>query len=92
LYKALAISFQCSFSIFPTNHQFQCGPGLINRAHLYIDESDWERDIANNIFRHISGTPADLFGQETQTVPVAAIFSRKTGNLFANSLRFLVKM
>src|SRR5437762_12556477 len=37
------------------------------------------------------GTPDDLFGQETQTVPASAILARKTGNLFANSLRFLVK-
>ena len=37
------------------------------------------------------GTPDDLFGQETQTVPVSAIFSRKIDNLLANSLRFLMK-
>src|SRR5204863_5346290 len=37
-------------------------------------------------------TLADLFGQETQTVPVSAIFSRKTDNLFSNSLRLLTKM
>jgi hypothetical protein len=36
-------------------------------------------------------TPDDLFGQETQTVPVSAIFSRKSDNLFSNSLSFLMK-
>src|ERR1700757_2284983 len=36
-------------------------------------------------------TPDDRFGQETQTVPVSVTFSRKPGNLFANSLRFLMK-
>src|SRR6266702_2101075 len=37
------------------------------------------------------GTPDDLFGQETQTVPAFAIFSRKTGNLLSNSLRSSMK-
>ena len=36
-------------------------------------------------------TPDDLFGQETQTVAASAIFSRRTGNRFANSLCFLMK-
>jgi hypothetical protein len=35
--------------------------------------------------------PDDLFRQETQTVPVSAIFSRKADNRFSNSLRFLIK-
>ena len=33
----------------------------------------------------------DLFGQETQTVPVCAIFSRKMGNFFSKSPRLLMK-
>src|SRR5262249_25624686 len=37
------------------------------------------------------GTPADFFGQETQTVPVSASFSRKMDNLFPSSLRCLMK-
>jgi hypothetical protein len=37
------------------------------------------------------GTPDDRFGQEPQTTPVFAIFSRKTDNLVANSLRFVMK-
>jgi hypothetical protein len=37
------------------------------------------------------GTPDDLFGQETQTAPASAIFSRRTGNRFANWLCFLMK-
>ncbi len=36
-------------------------------------------------------TPEDFFGQDTQTIPVSATFSRKTGNLVANSLRFFMK-
>src|SRR5205814_7480722 len=36
-------------------------------------------------------TPDDCFGQETQTMPVSVIFSRKRANLFSNSLRFLMK-
>src|ERR1044071_769869 len=38
-----------------------------------------------------AGMPDDFFGQETQTVPVSAIFSRKVDNVFSNSLLFLVK-
>jgi hypothetical protein len=37
------------------------------------------------------GTPADFFGQETQTVPVSATFSRNAGSLFFNSVRVLMK-
>src|SRR5881409_3626437 len=37
------------------------------------------------------GTPDDLFGQETQTVAASAIFSRRAGNRFANSLWLLMK-
>jgi hypothetical protein len=35
------------------------------------------------------GAPADFLGQEIQTVPVSETLSRRTGNLFANSLHFL---
>jgi hypothetical protein len=38
------------------------------------------------------GTPADFFGQETQTIPVSATFSRKIDNLFSYSPRLLVKI
>ena len=41
------------FSICTANHQFQSGPGFINSAHLYIDESERQCDGANHIFRHI---------------------------------------
>src|SRR5215471_6702012 len=35
------------------------------------------------------GTPTDFLGHEIQMTPVSETFSRRTGNLFANSLHFL---
>jgi hypothetical protein len=61
-------------------------------AHTFTSTNPSGRAIARITSSVTSvGTPDDLFGQETQTIPVSAIFSRKTDNLFANSLRFLMK-
>ena len=49
----LSTFLDCSFSIYAAHHQFQSRPGVINRAHFYIDESERQCDSPNHIFRHI---------------------------------------
>src|SRR4029077_10066013 len=61
-------------------------------AHPFTSTNPSGSATARTTFSVTSvGTPDDLFGQEIQTIPVSAIFSRKADNLFANSLRFLTK-
>src|SRR5213082_2673019 len=61
-------------------------------AHTFTSTNPSGNATARTTFSvTLVGTVDDLFGQETQTVPVSAVFSRKADNRFSNSLRFLIK-
>ena len=56
-----------------------------------MNKSERQCGDANHIFGHVGCHAGGFFGQDTQTIPVSATFSRKTGNLVANSLGFFMK-
>src|SRR6266480_7733759 len=85
--RALHLSFRCSRRII------NFSPDQVSStAHTFTSTNPSGSATARITSSVVSvATPADFFGHETQTVPVAAMFLRKIDNRFSKSRRRLVK-
>ena len=73
--SALAASLRSDWPLRPpvtaaqllAPHEPQPRPRRVDRAHLVVDEAEWQRDLAHDVLRHVGCDAGARFGQAIQS-------------------------